>query len=100
MKQLAEFDADPEFFMNNVSEGKYMIKAGEWPAFLYDTGIINPNDLLKGFMQGKVLVCAFQHIFTGPSSAISGTCNATKLAKAHIHGLTKPMGQTLGYAAV
>ena len=42
----------------------------------------------------------FQHIFTGPSSALGTQTQATKDPKAIIHGLTAVTGRTIAYAAV
>ncbi|KAG6816711.1 hypothetical protein H0H87_003686 [Tephrocybe sp. NHM501043] len=40
------------------------------------------------------------HIFTSPTSAISGNPSTTKLSKAFLHSLTTVTSQTLAYAAV
>ncbi|KAG6825294.1 hypothetical protein H0H92_004132, partial [Tricholoma furcatifolium] len=59
---------------------------------------MDPEDPLKGFMRGYLLV--YRHIFTSPTSAISGNRNATKPSKAFLHSLTSVTGRTLAYAAV
>ncbi|KAG6872227.1 hypothetical protein C0992_009749, partial [Termitomyces sp. T32_za158] len=42
----------------------------------------------------------YRHIFTGPSSALSGHRSATKPCIAHLHGLKEVTGRTIAYAAV
>ncbi|KAG6851912.1 hypothetical protein C0991_005040, partial [Blastosporella zonata] len=102
IKKLGQFDADPGAFMDNVSQGTpgYEITAGDWPSFLYDTTIHNPDNVMEGFLRGYLLLCVYRHIFTSPSSSMTGSRDATKPAKAHIHKLEMVTGCTITYTAV
>ncbi|KAG6906098.1 hypothetical protein DXG01_015939 [Tephrocybe rancida] len=94
-KMLQKFDADPEAFMDKVSQGLVKIKAGlDWPSFLYDIATMDPVDPRKGFLRGYLLV----QTFTVPLVS-TGNRNATKPPKAHIHDLTKVTGRTIAYMA-
>ena len=91
-----------------LQEGALKVTGAEWPSFLYNETLYDPEEPDKGLLHGYLLVrvrhvvCAmsmtynihlqvFQHIFTGPASAMSaGDCKSTKPLKAKIHGLTKP----------
>ncbi|KAH9984125.1 hypothetical protein BJV77DRAFT_216914 [Russula vinacea] len=87
--------------MTKVNDGTIRIRAAEWPAFLYDQKTeYDPENEEKGLLKGYVLVRAFRHIFTSPSSAIHGRRDATKRSKAQLHGLTAVTGRTIAYAAV
>ncbi|KAG6877069.1 hypothetical protein C0992_010963 [Termitomyces sp. T32_za158] len=88
--------------MDKVNEGKngYIITASDWPSFLYDLDLFNGDDQTKGLMRGPLLLKVYRHIFTGPSSALSGHRSATKPCIAHLHGLKEVTGRTIAYAAV
>ncbi|KAN0091394.1 hypothetical protein V8E55_004960 [Tylopilus felleus] len=45
-----------------------LVTAYNWPGFLYKDGVYDPNDRQKGLFKGKLLMQAFKHIFTSPSS--------------------------------
>ncbi|KAH7917428.1 hypothetical protein BV22DRAFT_1026345 [Leucogyrophana mollusca] len=47
----------------------YLVTAYSWPAFLYKNNIYDPNNPSVGLFKGSLLVKAFKHIFTSPSSA-------------------------------
>ncbi|TFK38280.1 hypothetical protein BDQ12DRAFT_723616 [Crucibulum laeve] len=101
IKQLGEFDADPNAFMDQVKDGQIKIKAKDWPAFVYSAdGEFDPEDVSNGLMRGYVGIHAFCCIFTGPSSVVTGHCQATKLSKVQAHGLTQATGRTIAYAFV
>ena len=50
------------------------------------------------FLNASITLIVYHHIFTGPSSAITGLHHAAKLSKAQIHGLAEVTGQTIAYA--
>ncbi|KIM56230.1 hypothetical protein SCLCIDRAFT_35439, partial [Scleroderma citrinum Foug A] len=51
---------------------KYPVTANTYPAFLYTNGQYDPTSPSKGLFKGELLVRAFRHIFTSPSSAQAG----------------------------
>ncbi|KAH9942077.1 hypothetical protein B0H21DRAFT_696509 [Amylocystis lapponica] len=54
---------------------EYAITADYWPAFVYQDFTCNLNDLDEGLFRSKLLVKAFKHIFTSPSSAFRDTAD-------------------------
>ncbi|KAF8230245.1 hypothetical protein L208DRAFT_1049589, partial [Tricholoma matsutake] len=89
-----------EVFMTKVNDGQISIKAAVWPSFMYDLDEFDERCAEKGLCRGYFLVQVFQHIFMGPSSAISEISQASKPSKAQLHGLTKVTGLTIAYAVV
>ncbi|KIM70500.1 hypothetical protein SCLCIDRAFT_101205, partial [Scleroderma citrinum Foug A] len=49
----------------------YLITADSWPHFVYKDKMYDPKDPVKGLFKNVMLVKAFKHIFTSPSSADS-----------------------------
>ncbi|KAG2128479.1 hypothetical protein BD769DRAFT_1356470 [Suillus cothurnatus] len=47
----------------------FIVSENSWPLFLYESYVVNPNDLEQGLFKSKILVQAFKAIFTSPSSA-------------------------------
>ncbi|KAG1847251.1 hypothetical protein C8R48DRAFT_677597 [Suillus tomentosus] len=50
-------------------EPTFQVTAHSWPTFLYKDGKYDHEDPTKGLFKGALLVRAFKHIFTSPSSA-------------------------------
>ncbi|KIK74692.1 hypothetical protein PAXRUDRAFT_44681, partial [Paxillus rubicundulus Ve08.2h10] len=46
----------------------YLVTAYNWPRFLYKDGSYDPSDRQKGLFKSDLLMKAFKHIFTSPSS--------------------------------
>ena len=105
-------------FRTKVNDGTIEIWASDWPWFMYNNNEpLDPEEKDKGLCRGYILVWVnifwlaktflpssrwqvFRHIFTGPSSAITGTRSGTKPSKSQIRGLTQVTGRTIAYAAV
>ncbi|KAF9500757.1 hypothetical protein BDN71DRAFT_1501959 [Pleurotus eryngii] len=76
---------------------------GDWPNFLY----MIPYDAdmpWVGVFQGLLLVKAFCHVFTSPSSThtdenISDTGSSTRSGNAQLHGMTKVTTGSIAYIA-
>ncbi|KIM55821.1 hypothetical protein SCLCIDRAFT_133886, partial [Scleroderma citrinum Foug A] len=49
---------------------KFLVTAYSWPTFLYENGRYNPNCPSNGLFNSMLLVRAFNHIFTSPTSAL------------------------------
>ncbi|KIM54426.1 hypothetical protein SCLCIDRAFT_31116 [Scleroderma citrinum Foug A] len=50
---------------------EYLVTADCWPRFLYKNEKYDPSNPTKGLFENKMLIQAFRHIFTSPSSANS-----------------------------
>ncbi|KIM65580.1 hypothetical protein SCLCIDRAFT_112399 [Scleroderma citrinum Foug A] len=49
---------------------EFLVTAYSWPTFLYENGRYDPNRPSNGLFKGALLVRAFKHIFTSPTSAL------------------------------
>ncbi|KIM89667.1 hypothetical protein PILCRDRAFT_60453, partial [Piloderma croceum F 1598] len=90
---------------------KMAIPSDQWPTFLYVNNMYDPEDPWKGLLRSSILVCAYKHVFTSPSSVDNAakatwsvrwylcepTASVVKFVKkiyqpftgnAHIHGMT------------
>ncbi|KAF8896918.1 hypothetical protein CPB84DRAFT_1928278, partial [Gymnopilus junonius] len=66
---------------------------------IFDGKLYDPDDETSGLFRGFLLVRVFQHIFTGPSSALEASRDANK-TKAKVFHIKKVTGRMIAYAAV
>ncbi|KAF8445724.1 hypothetical protein L210DRAFT_3610352 [Boletus edulis BED1] len=52
------------------SHPDFLVTSDSWPAFLYEGETYDPKDPRKGLFKNLLLLKAFKHIFTSPSSAL------------------------------
>ncbi|KAF8422779.1 hypothetical protein L210DRAFT_3325190, partial [Boletus edulis BED1] len=52
------------------SHPDFLVTSNSWPAFLYEGETYDPKDPRKGLFKNLLLLKAFKHIFTSPSSAL------------------------------
>lgn len=48
----------------------FLVTTYSWPTFLYENGRFNANNPTNGLFKGILLVKAFKHIFTSPTSVL------------------------------
>jgi len=86
---------------NEVKEklrtGELVASGDEWPAFLYH-GTYDPQDPWNGLFRSTLLVTAYKHIFTSPSS-VDKEPKATRSGNARIHGMTAVTLPSIAYVA-
>ncbi|KAH6905952.1 hypothetical protein BKA70DRAFT_1107191 [Coprinopsis sp. MPI-PUGE-AT-0042] len=70
----------------------------QWPRFVYENGHFDPQDPWKGLLRSALLVMAFRHIFTSPSS-VDEDPRLTRSGNARIHGMTKVTATSIAYVA-
>ncbi|TEB22596.1 hypothetical protein FA13DRAFT_1798685 [Coprinellus micaceus] len=70
-----------------------------WPRFLYRYFEYDPKDPWNGLLRSSLLVMAYKHIFTSPSSVHGGASKATRSSNARIHGMTSVTVASLAYVA-
>ncbi|KAF8585300.1 hypothetical protein K439DRAFT_1343820, partial [Ramaria rubella] len=51
-----------------LKSGEYDLKPTDWPTFFYKGNHYDPEDEMKGLLQGELLVPAFKCVFLGPSA--------------------------------
>ncbi|KAG1886555.1 hypothetical protein F4604DRAFT_1877826 [Suillus subluteus] len=52
----------------NLRSGEMLVCGDQWPVFLYALYIYDPEDPWCGLLRSRLLVCAYKHVFTSPSS--------------------------------
>ncbi|KAJ2922523.1 hypothetical protein H1R20_g14572, partial [Candolleomyces eurysporus] len=93
-----ELDWNNEETRNALRSGKIVTTGDQWPIFLYDALRYNPENPWEGFMKSNVMVSAYKHIFTSPSS-VDGEPRATRSGNAAIHGMKRVTPGSLAYVA-
>ncbi|TEB31483.1 hypothetical protein FA13DRAFT_1629042, partial [Coprinellus micaceus] len=67
-----------------------------WPIFVYRKEKYDSEDPWKGLFRSWLLVSAYKHIFTSPSS-VDDDPKATRSGNTHIHGMTSVTPASIAY---
>ncbi|KAH6869037.1 hypothetical protein BKA70DRAFT_1023040, partial [Coprinopsis sp. MPI-PUGE-AT-0042] len=78
--------------------GTLVVAGDEWPVFLYKDYQADPRRIWEGLFRSNLLVYAFKHIFTSPSS-VDREPRATRSGNARIHGMKNVTIPSLAYVA-
>ncbi|TFK21027.1 hypothetical protein FA15DRAFT_682285 [Coprinopsis marcescibilis] len=71
---------------NGLRSGQIIPNGDQWPLFLYQNHQYNHDKPWNGLMRGHLLIEAFKHTFTSPSS-VENPQQATQLSNSSIHGM-------------
>lgn len=82
----------------NLRSGNYIVPGDQWPIFLYKDQLYDRQDPWRGLLRNTVLVSAYKHIFTSPSS-VDKEPKATRSGNARIHGMTQATLASIVYTA-
>ncbi|KAF8240435.1 hypothetical protein L208DRAFT_1539586 [Tricholoma matsutake] len=82
-----------------LRSGEITATGDEWPLFLYHGFSYNPKDPWNGLFRSSLLVTAYKHIFTLPSS-VDKEPRATRSGNARIHGMTSITLASIAYIAM
>ncbi|KAL6308746.1 hypothetical protein BKA93DRAFT_822043 [Sparassis latifolia] len=63
--------AEPDGFCRQVCDGEIDVTSDEFPLFLYDQDLYDPDELDAELLKGPVLLSCFKSLITGPGSASS-----------------------------
>ncbi|TEB38586.1 hypothetical protein FA13DRAFT_1619883, partial [Coprinellus micaceus] len=78
-----------------------LVPSGDmWPRFLFQNGEYNPDKPWDGLLRSTLLISAYKHIFTSPSSV--GRANisrATRSCNAALHGMLSVSVASVAYIA-
>ncbi|KAI0311282.1 hypothetical protein OF83DRAFT_1069090 [Amylostereum chailletii] len=69
-----------------------------WPVLVYENHTYTPGDVWKGLFHGPLLVKAYKHVFTSPSSAI-GDSKSKKGSNAGKHRMNRVTRASIVYIA-
>ncbi|KAG2145514.1 hypothetical protein BD769DRAFT_1625224 [Suillus cothurnatus] len=81
-----------------LRSGEIIVTGDQWPFFLYADYRYDPEDPWNGLFQSALLVCAYKHVFTSPSS-VDREPKATRSGNARIHGMTRVTLPSVAYIA-
>ncbi|PIL33183.1 hypothetical protein GSI_04633 [Ganoderma sinense ZZ0214-1] len=79
-----------------LQNGSLVVRSDQWPIFMYLNGVYDPDSPWTGLLRGRLLVNAFKHIFTSPSS-VNNSGRSTKSSNAAMHGMTKVTPASIVY---
>ncbi|KAI0654689.1 hypothetical protein C8Q70DRAFT_936903 [Cubamyces menziesii] len=85
-------------------ENECILQGGNFPAFLYDQKLANPEDTLNGLLRSPYFLACYKSLWTGPSSAwlLTG-CNEKTPGRppiAFANNFLKVTPRTLAYTAI
>ncbi|KJA29576.1 hypothetical protein HYPSUDRAFT_119569, partial [Hypholoma sublateritium FD-334 SS-4] len=89
--------SDPEI-KDKLRSSELSVSGDQWPIFLYSSYTYDEMDPWEGLLRSAILVKAFKHIFTSPSS-VCREAKATRSGNARIHGMTSVTRASIAYAA-
>jgi hypothetical protein len=81
-----------------LRSGDLAVSGDQWPIFLYQGYRYDPEDPWNGLLRSTLLVSAYKHIFTSPSS-VEKEPKATRSGNARIHGMTQVTPASIAYVA-
>ncbi|KAH6916530.1 hypothetical protein BKA70DRAFT_1419434 [Coprinopsis sp. MPI-PUGE-AT-0042] len=92
----AELDWADEEVKRQLRDKELVVSGANWPIFLYKDEVYDENEPWLGLFRSKILVKAYKHIFTSPSS-VEREAKATRSGNARIHGMTSVTRASLAY---
>ncbi|TEB33309.1 hypothetical protein FA13DRAFT_1627468, partial [Coprinellus micaceus] len=95
------FDWNDPKIRRELKSGLLVPSGDMWPRFLFRNYEYNPADPWDGLLRSGLLVKAYKHVFTSPSSVYSndGATKSTKSSNARIHGMTSVTIPSIAYIA-
>lgn len=94
----ANLDWNDKEVKEQLRNTDYIVPGDEWPIMLYQDYRYNAADPWNGLLRSRILIKAYKHIFTSPSSA-DKELKATKSGNARIHGMKQVTIPSLAYVA-
>ncbi|TBU26174.1 hypothetical protein BD311DRAFT_740699 [Dichomitus squalens] len=89
VRYLKEFEAKPaqtcSLFRNHI----YKISSYEFPSFMTDLALTDPDDREAGFLQGPLLVSYYKAIFSGRSSVYGESSSRGQQSVTSKYGMTE-----------
>ncbi|KIK33617.1 hypothetical protein CY34DRAFT_99272 [Suillus luteus UH-Slu-Lm8-n1] len=82
----------------NLRSGEMLVCGDQWPIFVYANHAYDSEDPWCGLLRSRLLVCAYKHIFTSPSS-VDKEPKATRSGNARLHGMNSVTIASLAYIA-
>ncbi|KAJ3522557.1 hypothetical protein NMY22_g11843 [Coprinellus aureogranulatus] len=86
-----------EKIRRELQSGQIVPSGDLWPRFLYRNYAYDAENPWDGLLRSSLLVKAYRHVFTSPSSVMGDTGKATRSSNARIHGMTSVTIASLAY---
>lgn len=93
-----DLDWTNEDVKEKLRSGELSVTGDQWPIFLYAGYTYDPEDPWNGLLRSNILVSAFKHVFTSPSS-VDKVPKATRSGNARIHGMKCTTPASIAYIA-
>ncbi|KAG1759840.1 hypothetical protein EDD22DRAFT_122171 [Suillus occidentalis] len=81
-----------------LRSGELWVCGDQWPNFVYANYTYDPEDPWLGLLRSRLLVYAYKHVFTSPSS-VEREPKATRSGNARLHGMTSVTIASIAYIA-
>ncbi|KAI8994033.1 hypothetical protein BD414DRAFT_411224, partial [Trametes punicea] len=97
-----ELNYADETFTHQTTINDEPVSGSHWPTFAFDEDKFNPVTPWESFLRGRLIVQAFRHIFTSPSSATTENndgSRSTRSGNAALHGMTRVTIGSIIYCA-
>ncbi|KAH7904000.1 hypothetical protein BJ138DRAFT_1019751, partial [Hygrophoropsis aurantiaca] len=94
----AGMDWNDERVRESLRSGELLVSGDQWPIFLYASQSYDPDDPWKGLLRNRLLVNAYKHVFTSPSS-VDKEPRATRAGNARLHGMSAVTIPSIAYIA-
>ncbi|KAG2345695.1 hypothetical protein BDR05DRAFT_880159, partial [Suillus weaverae] len=85
-------------YVLNFLVGELSVCGDQWPIFLFTHYMYDTEDLWCGLLRSCLLVCAYKHIFTSPSS-VNKEPKAMQSGNARLHGMNSVTIASIAYVA-
>ncbi|KIK32750.1 hypothetical protein CY34DRAFT_18832 [Suillus luteus UH-Slu-Lm8-n1] len=82
----------------SLRSGEMSVCGDQWPIFLYAHHVFDAEDPWCGLLRNRLLVCAYKHVFTSPSS-VDKESKATRSGNARLHGMNSVTIASIAYVA-
>ncbi|KAJ3523302.1 hypothetical protein NMY22_g11499 [Coprinellus aureogranulatus] len=92
----ATLDWNDEGVRKDLRSGEISVSGDSWPIFLYLDHKFNAENPWDGLFQGRLLISAFKHVFTSPSS-VESEGRATRSGNAELHGMKSVTVAAIAY---
>ncbi|KAG1817177.1 uncharacterized protein BJ212DRAFT_1270676 [Suillus subaureus] len=89
--------SDPQI-KEDLHSGEMSVCGDQWPIFLYAHYVYDHEDPWSSLLRSHLLVCAYKHIFTSPSS-VDREPKATQSSNACLHGMNCVTMASIAYIA-
>ncbi|TFK21413.1 hypothetical protein FA15DRAFT_597916, partial [Coprinopsis marcescibilis] len=84
---------------DRLRSGELIPSGDQWPLFLYQNYEYDADDPWNGLLRSSLLVTAYKHVFTSPSSVEKSENRSTRSGNARIHGMTLVTEASIAYIA-